>query len=55
MDYPGETDINSVEFHPQLSRNRHSVDGVLVDAGSFCWWVLVHSGRECHLMATFKT
>jgi hypothetical protein len=27
--------INSVEVHPQLSNNRHPVDGVLVGAGSF--------------------
>jgi hypothetical protein len=46
MGYPGETDNNSVEFQPQLSHNRHSVDGVLVDAGSF--WL------RSHLMATFK-
>jgi hypothetical protein len=26
--------INSVEVHPQLSNNGHSVDGVLVGAGS---------------------
>jgi hypothetical protein len=26
--------INSVEVHPQLSNNRHPVDGALVDAGS---------------------
>jgi hypothetical protein len=26
--------INSVEVHPQLSNNRHPVDGVLVGAGS---------------------
>jgi hypothetical protein len=25
--------INSVEVHPQLSNNRHPVDGVLVGAG----------------------
>jgi hypothetical protein len=25
---------NSVEDHPQLSHNRHPVDGALVDAGS---------------------
>jgi hypothetical protein len=25
--------INSVEVHPQLSNNRHLVDGVLVGAG----------------------
>ncbi len=35
MGYPGETYINSGEFHPKLRRNRHPVDGVLVDAGSF--------------------
>jgi hypothetical protein len=47
MGYPGETDINPVEFHPQLSCDRHSVDVVLVDAGSF-WW-------RMSLMAAFKT
>jgi hypothetical protein len=26
--------INSVEVHPQLSNNRHPMDGVLVGAGS---------------------
>jgi hypothetical protein len=26
--------INSVEVHPQLSKNRHPVDGALVGAGS---------------------
>ncbi len=26
--------INSVELHPQLSNNKHPVDGVLVGAGS---------------------
>jgi hypothetical protein len=26
--------INSVEFHPQLSNNGHPVDGVLAGAGS---------------------
>jgi hypothetical protein len=26
--------INSVEVHPQLSNNRHPVDGALVAAGS---------------------
>jgi hypothetical protein len=26
--------INSVEVHPQLSNNRHPVDGALVGAGS---------------------
>ncbi len=31
----GETkNINSVEVHPQLSNNRHPVDGALVGAGS---------------------
>jgi hypothetical protein len=25
---------NSVEYHPQLSHNRHPVDGALVGAGS---------------------
>jgi len=30
--------INSVEIHPQLSNNRHPVDGVLVGAGSLMFW-----------------
>jgi hypothetical protein len=30
--------INSVEVHPQLSNNRHPVDGVLVGAGSLMSW-----------------
>jgi len=25
--------INSIEVHPQLSNNKHSVDGVVVGAG----------------------
>ncbi len=29
--------INSVEVHPQLSNNRHPVNGVLVSAGSSLW------------------
>jgi hypothetical protein len=29
-----KSNINSVEVHPQLSNNRHPVDGVLVGAGS---------------------
>jgi hypothetical protein len=30
---------NSVEVHPQLSNNRHPVDGVLVGAGSlWAFW-----------------
>jgi hypothetical protein len=42
---------NSVEYHPQLSHNRHPVDGELVGAGSTCWmsqlyyWNLGH-GQE---------
>jgi hypothetical protein len=32
--YQGEPNINSVEFHPQLSNNRYPVDGALVGAGS---------------------
>jgi hypothetical protein len=28
--------INSVEVHPQLSDNRHPVDGALVGPGSLC-------------------
>jgi hypothetical protein len=31
--------INSVEVHPEVSNNRHPVDGGLVG-----WWVLVHCG-----------
>jgi hypothetical protein len=31
--------INSVEVHPQLSNNRHPVDGVLVGAGSL-WRII---------------
>jgi hypothetical protein len=38
-------DINRVEVHPQLSHNRHPVDGALVGAGSlwpiFCVLPLV--------------
>jgi hypothetical protein len=30
--------INLVEVHPQLSNNRHPVDGVLVGAGSLWLW-----------------
>jgi hypothetical protein len=34
ISYQDETkNINSVEFHPQLSNNRHPVDGGLVGAG----------------------
>ncbi len=32
--YQGETKINSVEVHPQLSNIGHPVDGALVGAGS---------------------
>jgi hypothetical protein len=32
--------INSVEVHPQLSNNRHPVDGVLVGAGSL-WRIII--------------
>jgi hypothetical protein len=28
--------INSVEVHPELSNNRHPVDGGLVGAGALC-------------------
>jgi len=31
--------INSVKVHPQLSNNRHPVDGVLVGAGSLWLWM----------------
>ncbi len=35
MGYQNETGwYNSVEDHPQLSHNRHPVDGALVGAGS---------------------
>jgi hypothetical protein len=33
-----KSNINSVEVHPQLSNNRHPVDGVLVGAGSLMSW-----------------
>jgi hypothetical protein len=36
--------INSVEVHPQLSYNRHPVDGALVDAGSL--WPLLLPYQE---------
>jgi len=33
MGYQGETrDINSVEFHPELSHNGHPLDGALAGA-----------------------
>jgi hypothetical protein len=32
--YQGETNIKSVEFHPQLNDNEHPMDGVLVGAHS---------------------
>jgi hypothetical protein len=35
---------NSVEDHPQLSHNRHLVDGALVGAGSL-WPHCAHTGR----------
>jgi len=47
MGYPGQTDINSVEFHPQPV-----LTGI---QWLVCWWMLVHSGQECNLMAAFKT
>jgi hypothetical protein len=34
MGYQVKPDVNSVDFHPQLSHNGHPVDGVLVGAGS---------------------
>jgi hypothetical protein len=48
--------INSVEVHPQLSNNRHPVDGVLVGAGSLhydpftqCPWPHhTHSSHDFH-------
>jgi hypothetical protein len=33
--YQGEPNINSVKVHPQLSNNRHPVDGALVGAEAF--------------------
>jgi hypothetical protein len=32
--YQGETNIKSVELHPQLNDNEHPMDGVLVGAHS---------------------
>jgi hypothetical protein len=37
--------INSVEVHPQLSNNRHPVDGVLLGAGSFMSWDHLFSNK----------
>jgi hypothetical protein len=34
--------VNSVEVHPQLSNNRHPVDGVLMGAGSL--WSYIYEG-----------
>jgi len=41
--------INSVEVHPQLSNNRHPVDGGLMGAG-FLWrlnWVMLADPGAC--------
>jgi len=41
---------NSVEVHPQLSNNRHPVDGVLVGAGSLWlgkWYRPQEDESEC--------
>jgi hypothetical protein len=36
--YQDETkNINSVEFHPELSNDRHPVDGALVGADGALW------------------
>jgi len=40
--YQGETNINSVEVHPQLSNNRHPVAGAH-------WCVLVQWPRACRV------
>jgi hypothetical protein len=42
--------INSVEVHPQLSNNKHTVDDVLVGAGSL-WPSLLNLGLK-YLEAT---
>jgi hypothetical protein len=37
IDYQGEVKIlTQVKVHPQLSNDRHPVDGALVGAGSLC-------------------
>jgi hypothetical protein len=48
--------INSVEVHPQLSYNRHPVDGALVGAGSL--WPIwrfcnaeINASTQTHLLA----
>jgi hypothetical protein len=40
-----KSNINSVEVHPQLSNNRHPVDGALVGAGSLSPWVPAWKNR----------
>jgi hypothetical protein len=42
--------INSVEVHPQLSKNRHLVDGALVSARSLwlhLWALLITWALHC--------
>jgi len=45
MSYQGETKYCSVYVHPQLSHNRHPMDGALVGAGSLLpkkmWFLLI--------------
>jgi hypothetical protein len=43
---------NSVEDHPQLSRNRHPVDGALVGAGSL-WPLLPTYGVQFRFLECF--
>jgi hypothetical protein len=45
---------NSVEDHPQLSHNRHPVDGALVGAGSLWpWHYIQHNNPRIPFKNTF--
>jgi hypothetical protein len=50
MSYQGETYYCSVYVHPQLSHNRHPMDGALEGAGSLLpkkMWFFAHCGKIC--------
>jgi hypothetical protein len=47
--------INSVEFHPQLSTNGHPVDGALVGAGSLWPYISLISSHQVPLPIYFPT
>jgi hypothetical protein len=45
--------INSVEVHPQLSNNRHTVDGALVGPGSL-WPIFYVPINPYHILCPHK-